>query len=73
MEYLLLLVVFFFQDLPKSMEEARKIPQAAREGKLKAGDIAPDFDLRLLKSDERVKLSAWRGKKPVALVFGSYT
>lgn len=42
-----------------------------------AGSEAPDFDLsRLIEgeaSEDRVKLSSFRGKRPVVLVFGSYT
>lgn len=48
------------------------------------GDLAPDFALELLipkkkgktrESDEteKIRLSSFKGKKPVALVFGSYT
>jgi hypothetical protein len=44
-----------------------------RTGRLRAGDPAPDFELPRLREDGRVRLSAWQGKKPVALVFGSYT
>lgn len=36
------------------------------------GDEAPDFELALVDSSARVKLSALRGR-PVGLVFGSYT
>ncbi len=43
------------------------------EGTLTPGDLAPDFSLRKVKSDETVRLSAFRGKKPVALLFGSFT
>ena len=43
------------------------------EGTLKPGDMAPDFKLRRVKSKKKLRLSAFRGKKPVALVFGSYT
>jgi hypothetical protein len=43
------------------------------EGTLKPGDMAVDFDLKRLTSSERVSLSSFRGKMPVALVFGSYT
>ena len=43
------------------------------EGKLTPGDLAPDFSLKKVKSDETVRLSAFRGKKPVALLFGSLT
>lgn len=51
--------------------------------KLKVGDPAPDFTLRLLdkqkpkKADdteaETVQLSSFKGKQPVVLIFGSYT
>ena len=43
------------------------------EGSLKEGDAAPDFDLTVLKQNTRVKLSAFAGKRPVALLFGSYS
>ena len=36
------------------------------------GSIAPDFELRRLRSDETLRLSSLR-ERPVALVFGSYT
>ncbi len=37
------------------------------------GADAPDFELPRLGGAERVRLSAFRGRKPVALIFGSYT
>jgi hypothetical protein len=37
------------------------------------GGAAPDFDLPKLGTAERVRLSSFRGRKPVALIFGSYT
>ena len=37
------------------------------------GTEAPDFELPLLGGTERVRLSSFRSKKPVALIFGSYT
>jgi len=37
------------------------------------GQQPPDFNLKLMGSAERVRLSSFRGKRPVALVFGSYT
>ena len=37
------------------------------------GQEPPDFNLKLLGTEERVRLSDYRGKRPVALVFGSYT
>jgi len=37
------------------------------------GAEAPDFVLPKLGDGERVQLSEFRGRKPVALIFGSYT
>ena len=49
-------------------------PRTGRsEGKLKAGDEAPDFRLKRSGGAERIVLSSFRGRRPVALIFGSYT
>ncbi|MEW6731474.1 MAG: hypothetical protein AB1489_09080 [Acidobacteriota bacterium] len=45
----------------------------ARDGKLRVSDEAPDFFLETYDKKTKVQLSAFRGKKPVVLVFGSYT
>ena len=37
------------------------------------GSDAPDFELPLRGSAARVRLSSFRGARPVALIFGSYT
>jgi hypothetical protein len=37
------------------------------------GTSPPDFSLKRLGAEERVRLSSFRGQQPVALVFGSYT
>lgn len=39
----------------------------------KAGEMAPDFALKSKDGKSTVKLSSFRGQKPVALIFGSYT
>jgi len=39
----------------------------------KVGDLAPDFSLLDAAGDRATRLSDFRGKRPVALVFGSYT
>ena len=39
----------------------------------KVGDAAPDFGLRDVNGEHPVRLSDDRGKRPVALVFGSFT
>lgn len=39
----------------------------------KEGAVAPDFELRDVNGENPVRLSDFRGQKPVALVFGSFT
>jgi len=39
----------------------------------KSGEVAPDFELRDINGVNPVHLSSFRGKKPVALIFGSLT
>ena len=39
----------------------------------KSGDLAPDFQLHDISGRTSVRLSDFRGKTPVALVFGSFT
>ncbi len=39
----------------------------------KRGDLAPDFELRDANGENPVRLSDFRGDRPVALVFGSFT
>jgi hypothetical protein len=46
---------------------------SARKGDLRVGDAAPDFSLETYDRKSRVQLAAFKGKKPVVLVFGSYT
>ncbi|MBI3837337.1 MAG: redoxin domain-containing protein [Planctomycetia bacterium] len=58
----------------KDGESRRPGPESPRrEGTPKAGDVAPDFTLATLDGKQQVRLSDFRGKRPVALVFGSYT
>ena len=39
----------------------------------RVGDTAPDFSLRDANGQNPVRLSDFREKKPVALIFGSFT
>ncbi len=39
----------------------------------RVGDTAPDFSLRDAKGQNPVRLSDYRQKEPVALIFGSFT
>jgi hypothetical protein len=45
----------------------------ARDGALDIGAVSPDFELPTLDKKASVRLSAFRGKQPVVLIFGSYT
>ncbi len=45
----------------------------ARAGTLDVGAEAPDFELAPVAGGEPVRLSSFRGARPVALIFGSYT
>lgn len=54
-------------------QEARPAGQMPRQGTLKVGDLAPDFELTVRGGEQKVRLSSFRGRRPVALVFGSYT
>jgi hypothetical protein len=58
-------------QVPNSKEEAPR-PED-RQGTLKPGDPAPDFNLNVMHSKQSVRLAAFKGKRPVALIFGSYT
>ncbi len=39
----------------------------------KVGDQAPDFELYDIKGELPVRLADFKGQKPVALIFGSFT
>jgi thiol-disulfide isomerase/thioredoxin len=49
-------------------------PQTKRQrDATRPGDLAPDFSLSSLDGKDTVRLSDFRGKRPVVLIFGSYT
>ncbi len=48
-------------------------PPIAFRPRLVEGDIAPNFSLKAAEGERQVELAQFRGKKPVALVFGSLT
>jgi hypothetical protein len=72
------------KDLTRMMEFTNHMPPERRASFMQflserethapaVGADAPDFVLPKLDDNERVQLSAFRGHKPVALIFGSYT
>lgn len=52
---------------------ARRMWLWSRRGTLAEGMSAPDFTLARQDRSGRVTLSSFRGRKPVVLVFGSYS
>jgi hypothetical protein len=60
-------------EVPPPLREVIEAVIERDETGPKAGEPAREFSLKRLGSDERVRLSSFQGKQPVALVFGSYT
>lgn len=48
-------------------------PAGRHPERIRVGDLAPDFTLKSPAGDQTVRLSEFRGVKPVVLIFGSYT
>ncbi len=61
------------EDLPAEVRAAVEAILVRDETGPNVGEAAPDFCLKRLGSEERVRLSDFRGRRPVALAFGSYT
>jgi hypothetical protein len=64
------------KNMLKSLEEMRKHRKWQKKYdplSPKIGEIAPDFVLADSNGENPIRLSDYRGKKPVALIFGSYT
>ncbi len=60
---------------PHAADEIMRV-MALEATSVQQGDPAPEFDLPRLggaNAGERVRLSSHLGKRPVALIFGSYT
>lgn len=66
-----------FFDASGSVNVERDTPPASNDRILedltKVGDLAPDFTLITKDGKSKVTLSDYRAKKPVVLIFGSYT
>ena len=61
------------EDLPADQRAALEAVMARDETGPKVGDVPPDFFLKRLGSSERIRLSSFKDRQPVALAFGSYT
>ena len=60
------------QTAPNTAARKRHPGDLRQPTKLQVGDPAPDFKLKRMDGGE-VRLSSFRGQRPVLLVFGSYT
>ena len=54
-------------------EEAIAWQKAMESSAPKVGETAPDFTLSDVQGTNQITLSALRGQRPVALIFGSFT
>ena len=61
------------ETLPEPVRAALEAILVRDETGPRVGEGAPDFHLKRLGSEQRVRLSDFRGRRPVALAFGSYT
>jgi hypothetical protein len=61
------------EELPGEVRTALEAILIRDETGPKVGEPAPDFTPKRLGSEDRVRLSDFRGRRPVALAFGSYT
>ena len=60
-------------DLTPTLLEAMKAVVARDEMGPHVGTVPPDFNLKRMGSEERVRLYSFKGQKAMALIFGSYT
>ena len=57
----------------KNRQEATTWQRKYDAGAPRIGDSAPDFELRDIQGEDPIRLSSFRGHKPVVLIFGSFT
>lgn len=57
----------------KSMRDARAWQAKHNPSSPEVGELAPDFELYDSQGEAPVRMSDFRGQKPVALIFGSFT
>lgn len=57
----------------KNRQEGTTWQRKFDAGAPRTGDKAPDFELRDIQGENPIRLGSFRGDKPVALIFGSFT
>jgi hypothetical protein len=65
--------IAFFYIGPRNVIGVMTYGRQARDGDIQVGDSAPDVTLVSLDGAEKRPLADWIGKRPVVLVFGSFT
>ena len=61
------------ENLPADQRAAPEAVMTRDETGPKVGEVPPDFSLKRLGSPDRISLSSFKDRQPVALAFGSYT
>lgn len=70
------LAIFFVSPILAEQKQRPGRQQRSRRqaaDQVKEGQMAPDFQLETVDGRRKVRLSSFKKKKPVALIFGSYT
>jgi len=57
----------------RDSDDGYALLEARRHNHPRVGEPAPDFELDLYDGSGRVRLSSFRGERPVVLIFGSLT
>lgn len=57
----------------RDQSDGRALIRARRDNHPRTGEPAPDFELDRHDGSGRVRLSSFRGDRPVVLIFGSIT
>jgi peroxiredoxin len=73
MTFATIAILLCASTLPTFSQERSRRMGMRMQDTVRVGDAAPDFKLKTLDGAREVQLSAFRGKRPVVLVFGSYT
>ncbi len=60
-------------DTIKDRRQAKAWQRRHNRHAPRVGQMAPDFELSDVHGQNPVRLSDYRGRKPVALIFGSFT
>jgi hypothetical protein len=69
-------MIHFYQDhmtTIKNRQQATAWQTKYNAQAPRVGELAPDFELQDIQGANSLRLSDFRGKSPVALVFGSFT